>query len=354
MKILRVSSTLEATTIHEAVRVLKAGGMVVYPTETCYGVGVDSTNGEAVEKLLNYKGARGGKAISVAVADVKMAKRYVNINETAKHIYANFLPGPVTVISKSKDKVARALVSDQGALGIRIPKYPLVLNIIQKFNKPVTATSANTSGKKPPYSLNDWQKYTTLPRRQMIDLFIDAGELPERLPSTVLDTTLNEPTVLRQGEIVVPQSAISFGSASEAETRQVGEKIMCAYKQALVDKPVILALQGELGSGKTQLAKGVAKALGISRNVPSPTYMIIREYEFNKQKFYHIDTWRLHEGMELWSLGLKEMLKPGNVVVIEWQEKIKQEIEKLKGVVIVWVEIQVTGKETRRIRYFSV
>src|SRR5690606_11617665 len=108
-------------------------------------------------------------------------------------------PGPITVVSKDKGKVASQLVSDMGTLGVRIPDYRLAIELVKAFDSPITATSANTSGKKSPYSFDDWIRYTTKNKQEMVDLFLDAGQLPYRAPSTVVDTTLNEPRVLRQG-----------------------------------------------------------------------------------------------------------------------------------------------------------
>jgi L-threonylcarbamoyladenylate synthase len=276
MRIINLTMTPDTEVINEAAKVITNGGIVIYPTETCYGIGVDATNMTAVEGLLAYKGQRGSKAISVAVVNLQMAQQYVEVNELAEHLYRQFLPGPVTVVSKSLGKVDQALVSDQNTLGIRIPNYPLVTQLIKVLGKPITATSANTSGKKPPYAVADWQKYTTLPRQRMVDLFLDAGPLPEREPSTVVDTTLNEPTILRQGKLVIPHSAKVFGSDSADMTVKIGGDIMSSYVVKFPDMPIVFALQGELGAGKTQLAKGIAQRLKIKEMVTSPTYTIIR------------------------------------------------------------------------------
>ncbi|HOZ53415.1 MAG TPA: Sua5/YciO/YrdC/YwlC family protein, partial [bacterium] len=81
MKILKYNSKNEINIINQALKVLKSGGLLVFPTETCYGLGVDATNKQAVKKLFNYKTRREGKPLSIAVSDIKMAKKYVEINE---------------------------------------------------------------------------------------------------------------------------------------------------------------------------------------------------------------------------------------------------------------------------------
>ena len=109
MKIIKTDQTDSGQLIQETVKVLQEKGMVVYPTETCYGLGVDATNQEAVDKLLQYKERPEGKAIAIAAVDEKMASQYVCLNETARNVYQHFLPGPLTVISRSHGKVAQGL-----------------------------------------------------------------------------------------------------------------------------------------------------------------------------------------------------------------------------------------------------
>jgi len=105
--------------IKKAVKILKNGGLIVYPTETCYGLGGDATNPKALKKIMQYKKLRGSKPISIAVANKEMAQDYVKINEMADNIYKNYLPGPITVISMSKGKLVPPVVSKKGAVGIR-------------------------------------------------------------------------------------------------------------------------------------------------------------------------------------------------------------------------------------------
>lgn len=353
MKVLNLNKSQPAGVVDTAVKVLQAGGLIVYPTETCYGLGVDTANEAAVKKLLEFKGHRGGKAVSIAVADKTMAGKYVTINQAAENLYANFLPGPLTVVSQSRGRVAKILQAGKTNLGIRIPAYPLVLKIVRRLGRPITATSANTSGKKPPYSLTDWQKYTSQKKQALVNLFLDGGELPERQPSTVVDTTLNEPRILRQGKInIKPPTAKTLISDSAAETQKIAARIFNQYK--LTKRPLIFALQGELGAGKTQFAKGVARALGVKTNVVSPTFVLVREYNINSNnKFYHLDTWRLEQAEDLWDLDFKNMLQPGNVIVIEWLEKVRPLLGKLPEVKIVWVMIEDLGVDKRKISYFS-
>ena len=322
--------------VEEAIKVLNNGGLIVYPTETCYGLGGDATNPKALKKIMEYKKLRGSKPISVAVGNRKMAQEYVEINEMAQNLYDNYLPGPITVISMSKGILVPPVVSTQGAVGIRYPDYDFTLELIETFGKPITATSANMSYRSAPYSID--QLIKNLPKKSLdlIDLFLDAGELPKNQPSTVLDTTLNELSILRQGKVEFEDALIKNKKVLEVETKSAEESV--AFARGFAEKylssgiPCVVALSGELGAGKTQFAKGIGEFLGVKDVVNSPTYTIINEYEYvrgnKKRVLAHMDTWRLEEG-ELEKSGLIEHLEGGDVVLIEWADKFFQEISAL-------------------------
>lgn len=366
MKIVRISDVNRENIISETVRVLKKGGIIIYPTETCYGVGVDATNPDAIKKLLQYKQRPEGKAISIAVCDEHMAREYVDANNTALHIYRTLLPGPVTVISQSIETprrgvstIAKGILAEDRSLGVRIPDYQLVRDIIRAFGKPITATSANRSGKKTPYSFDDIAAHQPKKKLDLIDLVLDAGEIPHNPPSTVVDTRMNDERVLREGRVGLgnrtDKTNRTYTTNTSDETEHLGECLMREHMDGLQHMCVMFALQGDLGAGKTQLTKGIAKALGITDSISSPTFVLMKEYSMqapisNSQtpdsKLYHIDTWRMQSGSELEALGFSDMLKKGNVVVIEWVEKVRGVIEKIqnqKDVRIVWVKIEGSG-----------
>lgn len=314
--------------IDEAVKVLKAGGIIIFPTETCYGVGVDATNLQAVSKVLTYKKRPEGKAISIACASKEMASKYVKINKQADAIYKTLLPGPITVISESTGMVDKRLESEKKTLGIRIPKYQLLLDLIERFGKPITSTSANSSGKKTPYVIEDILENISQKQLELVDLIIDAGELPKNLPSTVIDTTSDHLQTYRKGIIDLSATkGTQYQSKSVEETIDLGEKIMNKHIGSLQEHAVIFLLRGDLGAGKTHFTKGIAKALGITRTIKSPTYTYIDEYkiENNKEnsKLYHMDAWRISSAEDLKELQFESMLRGSNVVVIEWPEVIE-------------------------------
>ena len=142
-------------TVDVIVDCLKKGQLTFMATETVYIAAVDATNEEAVKKLVAFKNRPFGKPFSVGVTDIKMAEKYVVLNETARNLYKRFLPGPVTVVSTGKHSVANGVEAENGTLGIRIPDYPFFQEVAKKFGKPITATSANASYQRRPYKLSD-------------------------------------------------------------------------------------------------------------------------------------------------------------------------------------------------------
>jgi L-threonylcarbamoyladenylate synthase len=193
MNIISTKNTSKEKIIDTVVQTLSKGGLVIFPTETTYGAGVDATNQKAVDKLLSYKTRREGKPLSIAVTDKKMAEEYVFLNNSASQMYDTFLPGPFTIISKSKGKTAQGVESEFATLGVRIPDYPLVLDFLSKFKKPMTATSANASGKRRPYKVEHLLENLSQKQKDLIDLIVDVGELKHNKPSTIIDTTMSAP-----------------------------------------------------------------------------------------------------------------------------------------------------------------
>src|SRR3989339_162506 len=102
LKVVKTSDTSAEEIINQASQVLISGGLVIFPTETVYGIGALATEQKAIDKLLSYKTRREGKPLSIAVDSIQMAEEYVEVNDTARNLYENFLPGPITVVSKGK------------------------------------------------------------------------------------------------------------------------------------------------------------------------------------------------------------------------------------------------------------
>ena len=331
----------ENLNINELIKTLKSGGLVIYPTETMYGIGADATNAKAIKKLTRYKKRPFGKPYSIAVSNQRMAQKYIYLNETGKNLYRTFLPGPMTVISWGKHKVAPGVESENGTLGIRIPNYQMVLEIVKKFGKPITATSANQSYQKRPYKISDILENISGRQKKLIDLIIDAGELPRNEPSTVVDTTLDDLTILRQGEIKLKDKNEVL-SRSEENTQNLAKELWQKYEKHKGQRAIIFALEGPMGAGKTQFTKGLARAMGIIEEITSPTYNLVNSYKPKTKsiKLTHMDAWRLENSKELEGLGLKDEISDKSVIAIEWADKVSDVIRSYsEEAIIVWLKI---------------
>jgi tRNA threonylcarbamoyladenosine biosynthesis protein TsaE len=139
----------------------------------------------------------------------------------------------------------------------------------------------------------------------------------------------------------------TFISHSPAETESLGEKLGRAAQSGTV-----FALSGELGAGKTQFVKGLARGLEISARVHSPTFTLVNEYNGGRLKLFHLDLYRLETPEQILSAGIGEFLQPDGVSVIEWAERLKAESGKRKAEdKMIEVRIEITGETERKIVY---
>lgn len=331
MKITKLTEKNKTLTINQAVKVLENTGIVILPTDTVYGLLVDATNEKAVKKLIEFKSRPPGKAISVFVSDFSMMKKYVNVTPKQESILKELLPGPFTVILKSNHRTSKLLESEKGTLGIRIPHYDFLTEAVKKFGKPITATSANLSGRPPYYQIDPLLKELPQSKKQLVDLVINAGKLAHNKPSTVIDLTLPTVKILRHGDIVQTNTQ-SFVSKSAHQTRKIGQYLLEKYKKYVSKKPLVFIIEGELGVGKTVMVKGIAEMLGI-HNIISPTFVVYYEYKTSIRDIkllYHFDLYQLEDPEEFKHLGIENLLKPNMLLCFEWGEKTGEIINKLK------------------------
>lgn len=345
MQILNLKEVPEHDIISQLVKILQAGGLIIYPTETVYGIGADAASPEAIKKLSEYKSRPFGKPYSVAVADQNMAGKYVELNSTAKNLYRQFLPGPLTVISKGRHLVAPGIESETGSLGIRLSSYPLVAKIVKSLGRPITATSANEAYKKKPYQISDILDGLSEKKKSLIALIIDAGRLPKREPSTVIDTTMDDPVALRIGKIKLTQKNVILSRSAE-NTQNFGKELWQKYERFVGKRAVIFALEGPMGVGKTEFTKGLAKAMGIKKEVTSPTFNLINKYK----NLVHIDAWRMESDSELEDLGIERTISDKSVIAVEWADRVADIIRRYnEEAIVVWVKIKYGKSENDRL-----
>ena len=175
--------------INKAVSVLKAGGVIIFPTDTVWGIGVSIASSSGIEKLYKIKKREKDKPTAVLISNLNMADSIGRINRKAKELINKYWPGGLTIIVKAKNSI-------NNTIGLRLPNHPLALALIEKLGTGLVASSANFSGRIPPLKKEQLDG-------QLIDLvdYILPGESGGKPASTVVDTTKNPFVILRQGAV---------------------------------------------------------------------------------------------------------------------------------------------------------
>lgn len=200
-EVLKIQSPEDVAEVAQrAAEVLRRGGIILYPTDTIYGLGADALSDEAVQKIYNIKGREEGKPIHALVSDLAMAARYADLSkETNRTLIEKHMFQPVSWICPKQPGVGSGILRGIETFGFRIPNNQFCLELTKAFENPVTATSANKSGEPPKNSIEDILEQLG-DGAQYIDLVIDVGPLPPSLPSTVVDLSQDPPRILRQGK----------------------------------------------------------------------------------------------------------------------------------------------------------
>ena len=367
---IQISSNDKKSIIDKTCKILARYGLVVFPSDTVYGLLVDATNENAVKKLIRFKNRPFGKAISVFVADFNMLQSVAVLPQENSKLLHHLIPGPFTVILQSRHSVSKLLESERGTVGVRITNYPFVQELVEAFGKPVTATSANLAGRSPHYSVSSFLNQLSVTKKKLIDLIIDAETLPRNKPSTVVDLSSSSLKILRRGDIVSNKSD-EYISKSPAQTQKLGKFLAEKSIKNDDNKPVVFILQGDLGSGKTVLTKGIASYFGIE-NIISPTFVVYYEYEIKVtsyklsastadrrvtsfKKFVHVDLYNIEDEEEFEHLGLENYLMSGNIMVIEWGEKLGELYKRFKEKAkVIFIRIIYRNENEREIMYKKI
>lgn len=198
-RIVLTDSNVQAAAEVAAV-VLRRGGVVLYPTDTLYGLGVDALSDAAVDKIVRIKGRDEGKPIHAIVEDMHMAAEYASVSGFARLLDDKLPKGKITFVTQKKDTASRGIGRVLPTFGFRIPDYAFCLEMLRAFAGPITATSANRAG-EPPQNSPDAILAQLGETSHLIDVVIDAGELPVNQPSTVIDLTHDHPLILREAAV---------------------------------------------------------------------------------------------------------------------------------------------------------
>lgn len=180
----------------DASRVVYAGGVIAFRTDTFYGLGVDPLNRQALNRIRGLKGREDNKPILVVISDAVEADRFISERSNLFDIAsARHWPGALTLVLKARDDIPNELTGGTGTIGVRLPNDADVRALVRACGGALTATSANPSGTPPARTATEVAKYFPAG----IDLIVDGGEALSDQPSTVLDVCGDVPRVIREG-----------------------------------------------------------------------------------------------------------------------------------------------------------
>ena len=188
----------ETGIIAEAARIIRNGGVVVFPTRSLYGLGVDAFNAKAVNRIFHIKQRPAGKPILVLIKNKDELDRLAAlVPPTATAIMEKFWPGRISIVFQAKQGLLANLTAGTNKIGIRLPGHNVTTALVKAACSPITGTSANLSGNAGCFQVNDLDEKIV----NSVDLILDAGPLKGGVGSTVVDVTGKTPLILRQGEL---------------------------------------------------------------------------------------------------------------------------------------------------------
>ena len=200
----------------EIERYLRAGKLIIYPTDTVYGVGGIIESEETIENIYKAKERNFKSPLIVLVSDVEKIEKIAYINEKNREkiekLIKRFWPGGLTIILKRKDNVPDIMVSGGATVGVRMPEHEIALNIISRAGGMLPTTSANISGEATPKSYLELSEEF----KCRVDIIVDGGECPIGSASTIIDMS-DEPKILRLGAISVEEIEKVIGKINGEE-----------------------------------------------------------------------------------------------------------------------------------------
>jgi L-threonylcarbamoyladenylate synthase len=182
--------------IRVASQIVEKGGLVIYPTETVYGIGCNPFDVEAVSQLLEFKGDR-KMPLPILAASIRYAEKIATISQKGKKLAAKFWPGPLTLVVPKKPSLPDVVTFNLNSVGVRIPDNDVALRLIGLSGGLLIGSSANRSGKEPPKTVQEVEDEL----KRKVNVVLDGGTTAQGRPSTVVDLTLDKPTILREGPV---------------------------------------------------------------------------------------------------------------------------------------------------------
>ena len=191
------SRHISKSSLREAGEVVRGGGVIAFPTETFYGLGVDPLNVPAVQRLYDLKGRSPQTSpILVLIRSRRELRALVSeITPAAERLMQACWPGPLTLVFRAAEAVPSVLTAETGTIGVRLSAYPDVQRVLEVIGGPLTGTSANRTGQPPATTADEVERAFGVD----VDLIVNGGPTPGGLPTTVVDTTVSPPRLIREG-----------------------------------------------------------------------------------------------------------------------------------------------------------
>ncbi|MHB8789815.1 MAG: L-threonylcarbamoyladenylate synthase [Desulfobulbaceae bacterium] len=197
--------------IERAVSLLRAGGIVAFPTETYYGLGVDPLSEDGLVRLFQVKDRPALKPVLVLVADLEQVGLLAReISPTARTLMDRFWPGPLTLVLPARTELSPHLTGGTGTVGVRLSPHPVASELLRTFGGPLTATSANRSGHVPAVTAEE----VRLAFGSEVDMILDGGRTPGEKGSTLVGVSGNRITCIREGCIPFAEVLQTAGGAT--------------------------------------------------------------------------------------------------------------------------------------------
>lgn len=197
---------MDNTILEKAITALRNGGVVLHPTETCYGLAADIFSPVAVEKVYSLKDMSLSKPVSIMVSGLDEAQQYGVFSEKALQLAEKYWPGPLTIIVPRSSLLPAHLNRNLTTVGIRCPDSEITQQLLSEFGGPLVTTSANRTGESQAYDVETFllgRDVDGNAGEAVPDAIIDLGHIPEIEPSTIVEVIGDEAKVVRQGPIVL-------------------------------------------------------------------------------------------------------------------------------------------------------
>ncbi len=195
---MKIVNAKRKRSVTEAAQTILAGGVIIYPTETIYGIGANALEPKIVERVYDIKERKKSNPILILIPDRSaLDELTLEVPEVAEKLMSKFWPGPLTIVFNAAPIVSKILTAGTGKIGVRLSSDEFCTELLSICKIPITSTSANLSGESNPDSIGMINQKV----RDAVDLIVDAGTLTSQTPSTVVDVTNGKVELFREGAI---------------------------------------------------------------------------------------------------------------------------------------------------------